>query len=248
MIGVAEFSLGEATGLRGAGGSIAIVHAPEMIVAFTAIVSDVSWQTLALPNGPVRMPWPQTICFTIDQLATPSVWSARFRVRGFDQFGQYQEEVTPILGWLAIANVYVYLSTTFSVVTSVAFSSNSVPAGTNLAVGVRPDFRQVEDATNTHIAGINQGYGLPLWLHGGTARELLSLSVYDHTNDEPWEVIPDDSLVIGNNAVGWLGSKDKFSFRNLGAITFSGASTPVSYAVGDTATCGFWMLTREGGL
>lgn len=88
--------------------------------------------------------------------------TVRLRIRGFDLWGQYQEELTPTVNLVAKTNNYIYLAKLWSYVNEVAFVCTGLDiAGDTISLGTRWDWTRTIDATNEHHAGRNLGLGIP---------------------------------------------------------------------------------------
>lgn len=121
-----------------------------------------AWTALTINNDAV--PFGATLVAQVVQ-ASATTGTLRLRVRGYDMFGQYQEEITPTVNLVAKTNNFVYLAKVFSFVTEVAYQSTGMDiAGDTLSLGMRWDWTRTNDATNEHIAGRNLGIPVPMRL------------------------------------------------------------------------------------
>jgi len=93
----------------------------------------------------------------------PVAGTVKLRVRGYDQFHEYVDELTPTLTLAAKTNNFIYLAKVFVHVDRVDLLHTGLAAGGDtLSLGRRWDWTQTIDATNNHIAGTNLGLPLPL--------------------------------------------------------------------------------------
>ena len=137
------------------------------------------------------LPYPVTPCIKINQVNGGGVTygaTVRFRMTGYDQFGNPQIETTP---WLTLrnssettaneANFYFYMSKVFSIVTSIEYMAEGLVVGdvNKIQVGMLfyPDPQKLPPGTgatfletgptagsgsNNHGGFWNQGFGLPI--------------------------------------------------------------------------------------
>jgi len=162
--GIYEAHLAPQSGLRQRQGIMHLVTAQTQNVnarpiGGTASAAVSAWTALTVNNRPV--PFCGTLVALLAQAST-TTGTVQLRVRGFDQFGQYVEEVTPVVSYAAKTNNYIYLAKVFSYVTSVEFKSTGLDiAGDTLSLGQRWDWTRTNDATNQHHAGRN--LGIPIY-------------------------------------------------------------------------------------
>jgi len=109
-----------------------------------------------------RLNFPSTLVAAI----TPGVsGTVKLRVRGFDQFGERVDEITPTVTLTTATTNYIYLSKVFAFVEGVQFQSNGLDSlAQTISLGTRWDWTRTIDASNNHIAGENLGWGFPLWV------------------------------------------------------------------------------------
>lgn len=127
-------------------------------VGGAASAAVTNWTSLTINSGSV--PFCGTLVAHIAQ-ATPTTGTIQLRIRGYDQFGEYIEELAPSVSLTAKTNNYIYLAKVFSWVTEVAYKSTGLDvAGDTLSLGQRWDWTRTVDASNEHHAGRN--LGLPI--------------------------------------------------------------------------------------
>lgn len=126
----------------------------------TASVSVTAWTALAMNNKSMA-----TLGTLVAQIAqgTPVAGTVALRVKGYNQFHEYVEEVTPVVTLAAKTNNFVYLASTFAYVVSVEFMSTGLDiASDTISLGTRWDWTRTIDGTNEHLFGRNLGIALPL--------------------------------------------------------------------------------------
>lgn len=194
-----------------------------------------AWTSLTQLNK--LIPYGATLCANVVQ-ATPAASTFRLRVKGYDQFHEYVEEVTPTVTLASKTNNFIYLAKPFLQVEKVEYMSTGLDiAGDTLSLGPRWDWVRTNDATNEHIAGPN--LGVPLMLRSGrrigpTTRNAFNFTqrvgpVRVATDRDPLEIlgctfhdmtgagfpvvpIANDNIRVGQNEAGWIGSPDKIHF------------------------------------
>lgn len=167
LAGTMEHDVGQHGGLRNQRLSMQLgstqtdlINAQPVGGAASAAVT--TWTALTI--GGLVVANPSTLCAHIAQ-ASPAASSIRLRVRGTDQFGEYLEELTPVVTLEAKTNNYVYLARVFAQVTDVSFQSTGLDiAGDTVSLGQRFDWTRTIDGTNHHHAGRNLGIGIGLRL------------------------------------------------------------------------------------
>lgn len=138
-----------------------IVNARPIGGAASAAVT--SWTALTVNNLP--NPFGSTLVAQIVQ-GSATTGTVQLRIRGYNQFHEYQEELTPTVSIAAKTNNFVYLAKCFAWVTSVEFKSTGLDiAGDTISIGQRWDWTRTNDGTNEHLAGRN--LGIPLLLRSG---------------------------------------------------------------------------------
>jgi hypothetical protein len=142
-------------------GQTANVNAQPIGGAASAAVT--TWTALTINNA--VNPFGTTLVAQIVQ-ASNTTGTVRLRIRGYNQFHEYQEELTPTVAIVSKTNNFVYLAKCWSYITSVAFLSTGLDvAGDTISIGQRWDWTRTNDATNEHLAGRNLGF--PLLLRSG---------------------------------------------------------------------------------
>lgn len=122
-----------------------------------------AWSSLTLANQ--QNPFFGTLVALVTQGSPASGKTIQIRVRGFDQFGQYQEELTPVIAVANKTNTYVYLAKCFSHITAIHYRSSTLTIATDtLSIGTRWDWTRTIDATNDHQYGRNLGIPIPVRL------------------------------------------------------------------------------------
>lgn len=127
-----------------------------------AIVSD--WTRLTQAGNTI--PFGGTLVAQVIQ-PTPIPAGVQFRVRGYNQFHEYVEEITPVVILAAKTNNFIYLAQSFVYVTSIDFHSGGLDiADDTVSIGQRWDWTRTIDGTNEHHAGLNLGIAIPFRLAG----------------------------------------------------------------------------------
>lgn len=169
--GIAENRLAQETGLRFRSYEVMIATAAASIVASFAPTKGNNPDTTApaypynvatILNG--RLSYPTTICVTLSESATPASGTAKFRIRGLDQFGNDVEEVTPTVALAALTGStshFIYLAKVFAVVTGVHYIVTGLGTAA-MTVGQRFDWVRTASASVEHLGGLNLGIGLPV--------------------------------------------------------------------------------------
>lgn len=125
-----------------------------------ASIAVTEWTSVTVAG--TLVPFGATLVALVAQ-ASPTTGTIQLRVRGIDQFGEYIEELTPVVNLAAKTNNYIYLARVFVAVLEVAYKSTGLDiAGDTLSLGQRWDWTRTIDGTNEHIAGRNLGIPLPL--------------------------------------------------------------------------------------
>lgn len=175
--GLNESNLAQGTGLRTRSyAAMLVTNAAGIVASFAPTRGASTWTTATILNG--RCNYPTTICVTVNQSAAPTTGTVQFRVRGLDQFGNYHEELTPVVNAVAKTNNFVYLAKVFSVVYEFAYKLSAFTGATMaVTVGQRFDWTRTIDASNEHLNGQNLGIGIPITMDfrprgapSGTAR------------------------------------------------------------------------------
>lgn len=197
-IGWKEEQLHAYTGLRSDPYRVRLIQAPTCIMAGQPIVDAIDWTVLPLNSefrtrantstsltpvaAPMRLPVPCTPCFTfVNSTATPDYGQLiRLRIKGYDQYGGGQTEVTP---WLTIPTnasgssqgqaTYIWISKVFAIISEIAYQADNTSGNDNLSCGTKflfdadhflaTDGEQIYNegtAATSHIR--NMGIGLPL--------------------------------------------------------------------------------------
>lgn len=207
-----------------------LISEQEKFVSSTTVggaagASVLTWQSLTVTDAPIV--WPTTLVARINQSATPASGTVALRVKGYDQFGGYQEEVTPFAAVAAKTNTYIYLGKVFSRVISAEWQSVGISAAVStIELGTRYDWTRTNDASNEHVAGVNLGLGTTIEI-GQTKYQPSGRYGIDHTDftgdfdniecqnvgyyditGTSYEVV--NASVGDTDASGWEGSLDKF--------------------------------------
>jgi hypothetical protein len=118
---------------------------------------------LAIANQ--QNPFCGTLVILVTQGSPAANKTLIVRIRGFDQFGQYQEELTPTIAIANKTNTYVYCAKTFAHITEVKFRSTGLTtASDTISIGTRWDWTRTIDGSNDHQSGRNLGIPIPLRL------------------------------------------------------------------------------------
>jgi len=136
------------------------VSAQTMIVNAQVLTTTTDWLALTLAGKTNH--FAHTLVAQVIQ-GTPSNCTLQLRVRGYDQFHTYIEEITPVINLVNKTNNFVYLAKTFAHVVSVDYKSSIADIATGtLSLGQRFDWTRTIDATNHHHNGRNLGLALPM--------------------------------------------------------------------------------------
>lgn len=136
-----------------------------------ASASVTTWTALTVNNRPAA-----TLGTLVAQIVQASavVGTVQLRVRGYNQFHEFVEEITPTVVLAAKTNNFVYLAQTFAHVVSVDFMSTGLDiAGDTISLGSRWDWTRTNDATNEHLFGRNLGIAVPMRLRGVQTQPLI---------------------------------------------------------------------------
>lgn len=175
--GLNESNLAQGTGLRTRSyAAMLVTNAAGIVASFAPTRGASTWTVATILNG--RCNYPTTLCVTVNQSASPTTGTVQFRVRGLDHFGNYHEELTPVVNAVAKTNNFVYLAKVFSVVYEFAYKLSAFTGATMaMTVGQRFDWTRTIDASNEHLNGQNLGIGIPITMDfrplgapSGTAR------------------------------------------------------------------------------
>lgn len=129
-------------------------------VGGTASAAVTAWTALTVASGSV--PFCGTLVAQVIQSST-TTGTLQLRVRGYDQFGEYVEEITPVVSLAAKTNNFVYLAKVFAYVVSVDFKSTGLDiAGDTISIGQRWDWTRTVDGMNEHVGGRNLGIAIPV--------------------------------------------------------------------------------------
>jgi hypothetical protein len=165
--GVIETQLHPHTGLR-------ISHYHTLLTTFQTHIVNARPATTATAFTTVtvaddRVPFPCTLTVHLFQAAAetgPSVGGLRVRIKGRDQYGQYQEETTPNVSVAAKTNNFVFMSKVFARVDRVEYlrsrTSGTGPSDT-ISVGPRFQWNPSNDGSNEYLNNDNLGVALFRW-------------------------------------------------------------------------------------
>lgn len=159
-----EHDLAMYSGLRNQSFSHCLLSAQTQVlnarpIGGVASAAVTAFTPLTLNNR--NVPFSGTLVAQIVQ-ASNTTGTIRLRIRGYDAFGVYQEELTPTVSIVAKTNNFVYCAKLWSYVVSVEFQSTGLDiAGDTISLGTRWDWTRTNDATNEHIAGRNLGIAIP---------------------------------------------------------------------------------------
>lgn len=232
-LGVCEPMLHPHTGLRVMQYSALLRSHDQNITAIVPIggvagAAVTAWTPLALlAAAGGRVNFPSTLCCHLVQ-GTPVVGTVRFRVKGVDQYGDFQIEETPSVSYTAKTNNFIYLSKIFSRVLSIEFRSTGLDiASDTVRVGTRYDWVATSDGTNEDIAIQNNGVALFRWtrdhaqgaLNPGTRKiaqldpiDAFEVPVVHMYNITVGTVTQHFVPIIGRVAAGaWEASPDKWA-------------------------------------
>lgn len=261
---VDELDIGPNSGLRSRSLAGIVTQDLTAIVAVTGLTEQANWTALTVTG---RRIFPQTPCIWVDQSGTFGGYVAgqiRFRVIGYNRFGEQIRTVTPWGSFTAIDYNYFYLAEAFHVVTSVEFqcSAPGLDPASTISMGVFPNFQRTEDASNHYVWGDNQGIGLPLppgllprskFTAGATATagsyvaedplDVLSLSVFNHTTGVIWRT--QDNIVVGRVASGFPPEPSKVTILAFGSVTNEQSGAAVPYAFTNALQIGIVMHTSK---
>lgn len=160
--GVTESHLSLGSGLRTRSYDVMLLTAVTSIVSNVVLSSPVTTYTVVTQAGN-RLVYPSTLTLLLTQAAALT-GSLQVRIRGFNQFGDFIEEETPLIAIEAKSNNFIYCAHVFSIVSEVAYKFTGAGTTPALNVGQRFDWVRTVDASNAHTAGYNLGIGLPMWL------------------------------------------------------------------------------------
>lgn len=270
---VDELDIGPNSGLRSKSLTGIVTQDLTAIVAVTGLTEQANWTALTVTG---RRIFPQTPCVWIDQSGTFGGYVAgqiRFRVIGYNRFGEQIRTVTPWGSFTAIDFNYFYLAEAFHVVTSVEFqcSAPGLDPASTISMGVFPNFQRTEDGSNHYVWGDNQGIGLPLppgllprsklttppydpLLSPGAnaaagtytpeARfDVLALNVFNHTTGVIWRT--QDNIVVGRVASGFPPEPNKVTILAFGSVTNEQTGGAVPYAFTNALQIGIVMHTSK---
>ncbi len=228
------------------------------IAAAALMVETSAW--LALPVTSARF-FAQTPVLHIDQSGgAPVTGQVRFRVLGYNRFGEQVRETTPWGSITAVNSNFLYLATAFHIVLSVEYQcvAPGLDFLTTLSCGVFPNFARVEDASNHYVWGENQGIGLPMRpgliprakLTPSTSTytseapfDVLAFSVFNHTTGVIWRT--QDNVIVGRVASGFAPEPNKVTIETFGSVTNEVGGGAVVQAATDALQVSIVMHTSK---
>lgn len=182
-----------------------------------------AWTSLTIANQ--QNPFCGTLVVQVVQSATTVVKTLRLRIRGFDQFGQYQEELTPTIVLAQKTNNFIYCAKLFSHITAVHYRSTQAdPTTDTIAIGTRWDWTRTTDGTNEHQYGRNLGIPVPLRL----GRRAEGVTSTRYRQRQPAGI--GDLSVDPANAVGAFSGRavDGYAKNNLSVLSVPVAAETVT--------------------
>lgn len=185
-----------------------------------------------------QLDFPSTIVAQVIQ-TVPATGTLQLRVRGYDQFGTFTEEITPVVTLTNVTNNFIYLSRVFLRITEVAFKSTSMDsANCTISIGSRWDWVQTEDASNHHIGGANLGWGVLKWMRKNASGSVVDGTRYNNDPLLPRGLFAAQTLTVTETlAVAATGTLTATGLADgdtilLGGVTYTCKNTPTS-AFGD---------------
>lgn len=120
------------------------------------------WTDIALINRAIQ--FTSTLCVLVTQ-DTPTTGTVQVRIRGYNQFGEYQEEITPVVAFVAKTSNFIYCAKVWSYIVQVSYKSAGLDSGGDaISLGPRWDWTRTNDGTNEHLFGRNLGIAIPMQL------------------------------------------------------------------------------------
>lgn len=248
-LGLREEHLHPEAGLRVMPWRARLRPSPGCIVGDTNIVDQTSWTALTISVARGMMPIPATLCVTFrNNNATPQFGQKlRFRAKGYGQFGEPVEEVTPLIeladnsGGGTPAQPFetrIHLSRVFSRVVSFEYQASDIDGSNDFVhVGFRPSYYEDyylfgSGLSDTYQVVYPQNFGLGLPLHtqrygfGGSpsdgALDLLTVELTDATERAPIGIASYTFNAGANNDVITLASAHHLPTNAHGIIDIFG--------------------------